>query len=171
MIRSVLLAIAGLLMCGATVQAAEAVVAVNEQMFGCVHEGTKIRKTYIRHADPAKLKEAVRIYENKIEGAVYPVGTIIQMVPHEVMVKHAKDAFPNSNGWEFLALKVTAEGATFAGRGDTAANPRGTCLSCHQLAAKHDFICDKGQGCPPVPVGDDVILAMQDKDPRCTSPR
>jgi hypothetical protein len=157
------------LMIGASapVRAADAEITVTEKMFGCMHEGTKIRKTYIRHADPAKLKEAVRIYEGKVEGGEYPVGTVIQMVPNEAMVKHAKAAFPNSNGWEFLAFKVAAEGTTFAGRGDTASNPLGTCLSCHKGAVKYDYICDKGQGCAAIPVTDEQIIGMQSKDPRC----
>jgi hypothetical protein len=153
-----------------SVQAADTGVAVTEKMFGCMHEGTKIRKTYIRHADSAKLKEAVRIYEKKVEGAEYPVGTIIQMVPNEAMVKHAKAAFPNSNGWEFLAFQVSAEGTKISGRGDTASNPLGTCLSCHKGAVKFDFVCDKGQGCPAIPVTDEQIIAMQGKDPRCKAP-
>ncbi len=157
----------GLMLAGSPIRAAE--VTVTEKMFGCMHEGTKVRKTYIRNSDAAKLKEAVRIYENKVQGAEYPVGTVIQMVPNEAMVKHTKAAFPNTNGWEFLAFKVSADGTQFASRGDSASNPLGTCLSCHGGAAKYDFVCDKGQGCPAIPVTDEQIIAMQGKDPRCTA--
>jgi len=144
-------------------------VAITEKSFSCMHVGTKIRKTYIRNADPAKLKEAVRIYENKVEGVEYPAGTIIQMVPNEAMVKHAKKDFPNTNGWEFFAFEVSAEGTKIASRGDTASNRLGTCLSCHGGAVKFDYVCDKGQGCPAIPVTDEQIIAIQGKDPRCTA--
>src|SRR5262245_33544917 len=96
-------------------------VAVTEAAFGCVHTGTKVRKTYIRNDDPAKLKEAVRIFEERVEGVEYPVGTILQLVPNEAMVKHAKADFPNTNGWEFFALDVAADGTKIRTRGDTAA--------------------------------------------------
>ena len=36
-------------------------VTVSEKSFSCISEGTKIRNTYIKNADPDKLKEAVRI--------------------------------------------------------------------------------------------------------------
>jgi hypothetical protein len=142
-------------------------VVVDEKSFGCIEEmGTKVKKTYIRHSDPAKLKEAVRIFET---GAAeeYPVGTILQLVPIEAMVKHEKSKFPNSNGWEFLLFDVKAEGAKIVQRGDSAANPLGNCLTCHTGAAKFDFVCDKGHGCAPIPVKDEQILAMQAADARC----
>ncbi len=147
--------------------AADADIAVTEKLFGCVHTGTKSRNTYFRNADPAKLKEAIRIYQSKTEGAEYPVGTIVQLVPHEAMVKHPKEAFPKSNGWEFLFLDVSADGTKITGRGDTASNRLGTCLSCHQSAAKYDFICAKDQGCGPIPVTDEQLVTIQNGDPRC----
>ena len=153
---------------GWTFQAGAAEMAViSEKSFGCIHDGgTKVKKTYIRHSDPAKLKEAVRIFET---GAAeeYPVGTVLQLVPIEAMVKHEKSAFPNSNGWEFFLFDVSAGGTKIIGRGDTAANPLGNCLTCHKGAAKFDFVCDKGHGCAPIPVTDEQIIAMQGKDARC----
>lgn len=142
---------------------------ITESSFGCMHTGTKIRKTYIRHADPAKLKEAVRIFENKVEGVEYPEGTILQLVPNEVMVKAAKKDFPNTNGWEFFLLDVSATGTKIAARGEIAGNPGGTCLGCHQAGAKFDYVCEKDHGCAPIPVTDEQILAAQGKDPRCTA--
>jgi hypothetical protein len=41
-------------------------VAVSEKSFSCIRDGTKIRNTYIKHADPAKLKEAVRIFKDRV---------------------------------------------------------------------------------------------------------
>jgi hypothetical protein len=73
-------------------------VETSGEMFGCMHEGTKVRKTYIRHTDPVMLEEAVRIFDGNVAGKEYQVGTILQLVPNEAMVKHQKSAYPNSNG-------------------------------------------------------------------------
>lgn len=139
----------------------------NDPTFACLTNSTKVRHTFFSHPDPAKLKEAVRIFENQESGKEYPVGTIIQMVPNEAMIKRTRAEFPNSNGWEFFLLDVTAQGATIKARGDSAANRLGTCLGCHQGSAKYDFVCEHTHGCAPVPVTDEVIAKVQASDPRC----
>lgn len=151
----------------APVSAAEA--EITEKSFSCMHDGgTKVKNTYIRHSDPAKLKEAVRIFET---GAAeeYPVGTTLQLVPFEVMVKHEKAKFPNSNGWEFFLLEVSATGSKILQRGDSAANQLGNCLTCHKGSAKFDYVCSKDHGCPPIPVTNEMIVGMQGKDARCAA--
>src|SRR3954452_2668693 len=107
-----------------------------ESVMSCVATGTKVGHTWIQHADPARLKDAVRIYETKAENAEYPEGTIFRVIPQEAMIKHSKAAFPNTNGWEYFALAVTPQGTTVRGRGDDASNRLGTCKSCHAGAAK-----------------------------------
>ncbi len=162
--------VAAALVCLTSVATAPVMAAESSaEMFSCMHEGTKVSKTYVRHADPAKLAEAVAIFEGNVEGKPYPVGTVLQMVPNEAMVKHEVSAYPNSGGWEFLIFDVSAEETKITGRGDSAANPLGTCLSCHTGAAKFDYVCSKGHGCPPVPVTDEQIIAMQGQDPRCSA--
>ena len=47
---------------------------------------------------------------NDPEGGVYPVGTVIQLIPQEAMVKRAPGFDPGSNDWEFFTLDVTAAG-------------------------------------------------------------
>jgi hypothetical protein len=137
--------------------------------FGCMTQGTKVRNTYITHPDPAQLKEAVRIFENHVSGTEYPVGTMFQLVPGEAMIKRSRAEFPNTNGWEFFVLGVTAEGTTIRARGDAAANRAGTCLSCHQGAAKFDYVCERTHGCAPVPLTDEVIAKLQTSDARCAA--
>jgi hypothetical protein len=99
----------------------------------------------------------------------YPTGTILQLIPTEAMVKHDRAAFPKTNGWEFFALKVSADGTTIQDRGDKVLNTslKKPCLECHSPAAKFDFVCEKGHGCAPIPVTDQQIAAMQAADPRC----
>ncbi len=86
------------------------------------------------------------------------------------MVKHARADFPNTNGWEFFALKVSAEGTKIEERGDKVINAslKKPCLDCHSPAAKFDFVCEKGHGCAPIPVTDQQIAAIQAADPRCS---
>lgn len=143
-------------------------VAVSEQSFGCISDGTKVRNTYIKHADPAKLKEAVRILRDRVPDREYPVGTFLQLLPGEVMVKHPHAKFPDTNGWEFFALELSAQGSKIKSRGDKTVNFQGVaCMSCHQPAAKFDFVCEKGHGCAPVPLDDPKIAELQAADPRC----
>jgi hypothetical protein len=144
-------------------------VTVSENDFTCIRDGHKIRNTYIRHADPEKLKEAMRIFQDSVPDKEYPVGTFMQLVPFEVMVKHPPAKFPNSNGWEFFALDLSESGTKIRDRGDKVVNlslglP---CLSCHQPAAKFDFVCEKNHGCAPLPFDDKKIAEIQGTDPRC----
>src|SRR3954464_12719227 len=139
-----------------------------QPILACIANGTKVRHTYIEHPDPAKLKEAVHLYENKVAGGEYPEGTIIRMIPGEAMIKRSPSAFPSTNGWEYFALAVTPEGTTVRARGDQASNRLGTCQSCHAGAAKtSDYICGGGSGCPTVPLTEEQIAMLQKNDPRC----
>ena len=143
-------------------------VTVSEKSFGCIRDGTKIRNTYIKNADPEKLKEAVRIFKNSVPDREYPVGTFLQLVPFEVMVKHPRQKFPDTNGWEFFHLDLSKQGTKIRTRGDKVVNFQGVlCFSCHQPAVKFDFVCEKGHGCAPVPLDDQKIAELQAADPRC----
>jgi len=141
---------------------------VSESSFGCIRDWTKVRNTYIKHADPDKLKEAVRIFKNSVPDKEYPVGTFLQLLPDEAMVKHPRQTFPETNGWEFFHLDLSAQGTKIRTRGDQTVNFQGVkCFSCHQPAVKYDFVCEKGHGCAPVPLDDQKIAELQAADPRC----
>jgi hypothetical protein len=164
--RSIL--VAGLGLCMVHGAAADD-IAVSEQTFDCILGWPQIRNTRIKNSDPEKLKEAMRIFRDSIPDKEYPVGTIVQLVPFEAMVKHPRETFPKANGWEFFALDVSDAGTKIKDRGDNVVNlslglP---CLSCHQPAAKFDFVCEKGHGCAPIPFDDQKIAELQGADPRC----
>ena len=145
-------------------------IAVSEQTFGCILDWPKVRNTYFRHSDPEKLKEAMRIFRDSIPDKEYPVGTILQLVPFEAMVKHPREKNPKTNGWEFFALEVSEAGTKIRDRGgDNVVNLSlgAPCLSCHQPAAKFDFVCEKGHGCAPIPFDDQKIAELQRADLRC----
>ena len=144
-------------------------LAITEKSFGCLLDLPKVRNTRIQNPDPEKLKEAIRIFRDSVPDKEYPKGTILQLIPTEAMVKHDRAAFPNTNGWEFFALKVSADGTTILDRGDKVLNTslKKPCLDCHSPAVKFDFVCEKKHGCAPIPVTDQQIAAMQSADPRC----
>src|ERR1700761_3539479 len=108
-------------------------LAITEKSFGCLLNLPKVRNTRIQNPDPEKLKEAIRIFRDSVPATDYPKGTILQLIPTEAMVKRDRAAFPNSNGWEFFALKVTADGTTILDRGDKVLNTslKKPCLDCH----------------------------------------
>jgi hypothetical protein len=117
------------------------------------------------------LDEAVAIAEAN-EGGEYPVGTIIQLIPTEVMVKRAPGFSPETKDWEFLFVEVTEEGTEIIDRGTIdVINAFGLdCASCHLKAEdRFDLVCETGEtdhGCDPLPIGRDVIDAVQAADPR-----
>ena len=143
---------------------------VTEQTFGCILDWPKVRNTHLKHADPQKLKEAIHIFRDSVPDKEYPVGTILQLVPFEAMVKHTHEKFPNTNGWEFFALDISEARTKIRDRGDKVVNLSlgAPCLSCHQPAARYDFVCEKGHGCAPIPFDDQKIASLQKADARCT---
>jgi hypothetical protein len=50
-------------------------------------------------------------------GGVYPVGSVIQLVPTEVMVKQPKGFNNITHDWEFFELNVSKDGTTINKRG------------------------------------------------------
>ena len=107
---------------------------------------------------------------NQPEGAFYPPGSIVQLIPTEVMIKHHKGWSENTNDWEFFELTVSEEGSKIKVRGTTQVINKfgGNCLECHQKAKPQwDFICEEDHGCDPLPIPDFLIRWTQEGDPRC----
>ena len=48
------------------------------------------------------------------KGGVYPVGTVIQLLPTEAMVKRHKGYSPSTDDWEFFSLAVSPKGTEIA---------------------------------------------------------
>jgi hypothetical protein len=144
-------------------------ITVSAQTFGCILDWPKVRNTRMKNSDPERLKEAMRIFRDSVPDKEYPVGTILQLVPFEAMVKHPRENFPKTNGWEFFFLDISKEGTKIKDRGESVVNlSQGiTCLSCHKAAARFDFVCEKRRGCAPIPFNDQKITELQNADPRC----
>lgn len=114
--------------------------------------------------------DATLAVANDPDGGTYPVGTVIQLIPQEAMVKRAPGFDPDSNDWEFFTLEVSPEGTTIVTSGGSEVVNRfggGSCAGCHGAAEpQFDFVCEDDHGCAPLPVGDEVIAGVQASDPR-----
>jgi hypothetical protein len=102
-------------------------------------------------------------------GGTYPVGTVIQLIPTEAMVKHRPGYSTATDDWEFFSLAVSPSGTKILRRGtsDVVNAFGGNCAACHSAAQSNfDFVCEHDHGCAPLPVGDNVIQAIQRADPR-----
>ncbi|HEX4341239.1 MAG TPA: hypothetical protein VH062_35260 [Polyangiaceae bacterium] len=135
--------------------------------FKCIQEGTHVRKFFIRNAlghDAESLAVA-----NAGQGT-YPVGTMIQLVPQEAMVKRRAGFSAPSGDWEFFSLSPTAGGTDILARGTTDVLNlfNLNCLDCHVKAEpQYDFVCETGHGCDPLPLTTDQIVGLQNTDVRC----
>jgi hypothetical protein len=135
--------------------------------FRNLHTMTKVRNFYVDNR-LGHLDQALAV-ANSPNGGRYPVGTIIQLVPQEAMVKRQKGFSPTTRDWEFFFLSVTPMGTTIEKRGtaDVVNRFGGNCASCHQgAAARFDGVCEEIHGCAPLPIGPDVFHAIQESDPR-----
>jgi hypothetical protein len=143
-------------------------VVVEADDFSALTDMTPVRGFFIDNV-AGHLDEAVAVAESD-EGGTYPVGTIIQLIPQEAMVKRAPGFDPGSNDWEFFTLDATPAGTAILSRGGAEVINRfsgSSCASCHSAAEpQFDFVCEDTHGCAPLPVGNDVITAIQQSDPR-----
>ena len=103
-------------------------------------------------------------------GGTYPVGTLIQLIPNEAMVKRRVGFNPANNDWEFFSLSTSASGTTIVQRGGAEVKNAfgGSCANCHGMAqSQFDFVCGTTHGCTPLPINEATIQSIQDGDPRC----
>lgn len=135
--------------------------------FGCIKSWDKVRSFRITNK-LGHQQEALAVAQNPGSGP-YPVGTVIQIVPVEAMVKRAAGFNPDTGDWEFFLLDVSATGTTINLRGPRdVVGPGGNCNDCHGKAApKWDYICEMDHGCDSIPVDDAFLQGLQDMDPRC----
>lgn len=116
--------------------------------------------------------EATLAIANSETGGEFPAGSVISLVPSEVMVKHQAGWNPETDDWEFFELNVSAEGSEIKVRGTTEVINQfgGNCFGCHTLARPEwDLICGSDHGCAPLPITRETILAVQNSDPRCVN--
>ena len=141
---------------------------ITEKSFHCMTDMTRVRHFYIDNL-AGNLKGTVRVAESAT-GGIYPVGSVVQLVPTEVMVKREKGFNPVTHDWEFFELDVAKNGSKIRTRGFVEVNNRfgGNCFACHIKARPEwDLVCDSSHGCDPIPITHNMMGALQRTDPRC----
>ena len=143
---------------------------LSDKSFKCITQMTHVRHFYVDNL-AGNLKGTVKVAEAATGN--YPVGSVLQLVPGEVMVKREKGFNAATRDWEFFELNVAPEGSTIRTRGIQDVNNRfgGNCFSCHVKARpEFDLVCDVNHGCDPIPITRAMSAALQHTDPRCKNP-
>lgn len=141
---------------------------IDADAFRCLDEMTKVRHFFVDNL-LGDLDATIAVAES-VDGGIYPPGSVVQLVPSEVMVKHPPGWNAATRDWEFFELDVTPEGSSIRNRGfvDVVNKFGGNCFGCHIKAeARFDLICEQDHGCDPIPVTREMIADIQKADPRC----
>ena len=148
--------------------AADKAIPVSGETFECIRDMTAVRGFFVDNL-LGNLDATVEV-ANSPDGGVYPPGSVVQLVPGEVMVKHPPGSSPATKDWEFFELDVSPEGTDIRKRGfaDVVNRFGGNCFACHvQAKPQWDMICETGHGCDPIPLTRDMLVLLQNTDPRC----
>lgn len=141
---------------------------IGVESFRCVRDMTPVRGFYVDNLD-GDLEATVAVARSDT-GGTYPAGSVVQLVPTEVMVKREAGFNPATRDWEFFELDVSAQSTSIRARGfaDVVNRFGGNCFACHVKARPEwDMICEQGHGCDPIPLTPVLIRAIQKTDPRC----
>jgi len=141
---------------------------IDAKSFRCITKMTRVRHFYVDNLRGPV--DATLAAANSSTGAVYPPGSIVQLVPGEAMVKRDKGFNPATRDWEFFELDVSKEGTQIRKRGfaDVVNRFGGNCFACHVAARPEwDLVCESDHGCAPIPLTRAMSGALQRTDPRC----
>ena len=140
---------------------------IDDSSFKCITEMKAVRHFFVDNM-LGNVAETVAVAEKG--SGDYPVGSVLQLVPNEVMIKQPKGSSPATRDWEFFFIDVSENGSKIYKRGFADVTNRfgGNCFACH-VKAKPDFdlVCEQGHGCDPVPFTRPMFGALQRTDPRC----
>src|SRR5262245_44939128 len=99
----------------AIAQGAASRMTITDASFGCIRKMTPVRGFYVSNLlgnTEATVKAA-----SSTTGAVYPVGSLVQLVPTEAMVKREPGFNAATKDWEFFELVTTPQGTKIGKRG------------------------------------------------------
>jgi len=143
-------------------------IPVTDKTFGCISKLAPVRGFYVGNLS-GNLAGTLKVARSPT-GGVYPPGSVVQLVPTEVMVKQSKGFNAGTHDWEYFELDVSKDGSTIRKRGFAEVVNRfgGNCFSCHVKASPQwDSICETNHGCESIPLTPAMIGALQRTDPRC----
>jgi hypothetical protein len=141
--------------------------------FQCLTDWTKVRDFRVTNR-LGHLEEALSVADASANtaGLEYPVGTILQLLPSEALVKRGGNFDPPNHNWEYFSLRIDPTGTAILSRGrDNVINSSGgNCFSCHSAARDFDFVCETNHGCIPLGLPESLIDFFQQSDERCPTP-
>ena len=143
-------------------------IAVTDESFVCLKKMKPMRGFFV--ANLLDDLDGTIAAAEALGGATYPPGSVVQLIPTEVMIKHHEGWSEKTNDWEFFELDVSEKGSKIKVRGTTQVINKfgGNCFECHsQAKPQWDLICEKDHGCDPLPIPDFMIRWTQQGDPRC----
>src|SRR3974390_986326 len=113
--------------------ASEPKLKVDNHSFKCITEMTPVRHFYVDNL-AGNLEGTVAVA--KAGRGEYPEGSVLQLIPNEVMVKQKKGFSPGTNYWEFFALESDKNGSRIVSRGTQDVNNflGLNCFECHKAA-------------------------------------
>jgi hypothetical protein len=152
---------------GAADNAAQPKLKIDDSSFKCMTDMTQVRHFYVDNL-LGNLEGTVAVA--KAGTGDYPPGSVVQLMPNEVMIKHEKGFNDATRDWEFFFIDVDKNGSKIFRRGFAEVNNRFelNCFGCHVKAkAEFDLICEQDHGCDPIPVTRAMFGALQRTDPRC----
>jgi hypothetical protein len=144
---------------------------IDAKSFQCIRKMTPVRHFYVDNLRGDL--DATLAAANSPTGAVYPPGSVIQLIPGEAMVKRDKGFNAATHDWEFFELDVSKDGTKIRKRGfvDVVNRFGGSCFVCHIAARPEwDLVCEADHGCAPIPLTRAMSGALQRTDPRCDNP-
>ena len=144
---------------------------INANSFRCITKMTPVRQFYVDNLRGDL--DATLAAANSAKAAIYPPGSVLQLIPTEVMVKRNSGFDATTHDWEFFFLDVSKDGTRINKRGttDVVNQLGGNCFECHRTAAPQwDLVCETDHGCAPLSVTPAMIRALQRTDPRCNNP-
>src|SRR5580698_10810105 len=153
-----------------TAPTAPASFPISDASFKCITEMTHVRHFYVDNL-AGNLAGTVKVAQAATGD--YPVGSVLQLVPTEVMVKRDKGFNAATRDWEFFELNISPTSSMIRVRGVQDVNNRfgGNCFTCHVKAQpQFDLVCDNNHGCDGIPITRAMSGALQRTDPRCKNP-
>src|SRR4029077_7747017 len=142
-------------------------VKVDDNLFKCITDMTPVRHFYVDNL--LGNAEATVAVATAGKGD-YPEGSVLQLMPNEVIIKQQRGFNPETHDWEFFYIDVDKNGSKIFTRGFTDVNNRlgMNCFACHsQARPEFDLVCEQDHGCAPIPVTRAMFGALQRSDPRC----
>lgn len=145
-----------------------AMVKIDDSSFQCIRKMLPVRHFFVDNL--LGNKAGTLAAANAPQGAKYPPGSVVQLVPTEVMVKRETGFNSATGDWEFFELDVNDKGSKIGKRGFAEVNNRfgKNCFTCHVPAREPwDFVCETGHNCEAIPIDHKMTGALQRSDPRC----